>query len=371
MLDAKATIDFNAGRLICSGDWCLPTLSILMAKLEALTFADTTTLVWDGTAIGQLDSAGAWLILHWQRRLRVRGYQISHQHFSDTHQKILDLVSAAYPTEKIKISTALPNLLAQVGRVAVGLSMGLLRYLYFVGQLTVSLVRHVKGSARWQPAALATQILRTGLQALPIIGLLSCLVGVVLAYQLGVQLQSYGANIFIPDLLGLSVLREFGPLLTAIMVAGRTGSAFTAELGMMKINQEIDALRTMGYLPDTLLILPRVLGLVITLPLLVLWADIFGVLGGMVMSHAMLDLSWHAFLDRLQHQVPLRALVIGLCKAPVFALLIAGVGCFQGMAVTGTAESLGKNTTRSVVLAIFFIILADAAFSIVFSWWGL
>jgi phospholipid/cholesterol/gamma-HCH transport system permease protein len=258
-----------------------------------------------------------------------------------------------------------------VGQLSVELSNGLLRYLRFVGQLTVSVFRNVKGGARWQPAALAIQVLHTGLQALPIIGLLSCLVGVVLAYQLGVQLQSYGANIFIPDLLGLSVLREFGPLLTAIMVAGRTGSAFTAELGMMKINQEIDALRTMGYLPDTLLILPRVVGLVITLPLLVMWADVFGVLGGMLMSHAMLGLSWHDFLDRLQHQVPLRALVIGLCKAPVFALLIAGIGCFQGMAVTGTAESLGRNTTRSVVLAIFFIILADAAFSIVFSWWNL
>jgi len=210
-------------------------------------------------------------------------------------------------------------------------------------------------------------VYKTGYQALPIIALLSFMIGVVITYQMGVQLKSYGANIFIVDLLGLSVLREFGPLLTAIMVAGRTGSAFTAELGTMKVNREIDVLNTMGVTPAELLLLPRIIGLVIALPLLTMWADIFGVLGGMVMSKDMLGIHWQDFLLRFEQQIPVRALLIGLGKAPVFALIIASIGCFEGMQVKGSADSVGKQTTRSVVWAIFFIIVADAIFSVLFS----
>ena len=193
------------------------------------------------------------------------------------------------------------------------------------------------------------------------------MIGVVITYQMGLQLRNYGANIFIVDLLGLSVLREFGPLITAIMVAGRTGSAFTAQLGIMKINQEIDALDTIGVTPAELLLVPRIIGLLISLPLLIMWANIFGVLGGMIMSNNMLNITWYDFLHRFSNVIPLRALLIGLGKAPIFALIIASVGCFQGMQVKENADSVGQNTTRSVVMAIFFIIVADATFSVIFS----
>ncbi len=216
-------------------------------------------------------------------------------------------------------------------------------------------------------AALTSVIYRNGYLALPIIGLLSFMIGVVITYQMGLQLKNYGANIYIVDLLGISVLREFGPLLTAIMIAGRTGSSYTAQLGMMKLNQEIDALDTMGITPAELLLLPRIAGLVIALPLLTIWSDIFGVMGGMVMSNNMLSITWHDFLHRFPNVVPLRALLIGLGKAPVFALIIASIGCYQGVRVEGSADSVGQNTTRSVVMAIFFIIVADAIFSVVFS----
>jgi len=193
------------------------------------------------------------------------------------------------------------------------------------------------------------------------------MIGVVISYQMGNQLRNYGANVFIVNLLGLSILREFGPLITAIMVAGRTGSAFTAQLGTMKLNQEIDALNTMGVTPGQLLLLPRLLGLFIALPLLTMWANIFGVLGGMLMANNMLGITAIDFLHRFKVEIPMRALLIGLGKAPVFALLIGSIGCFQGMKVAGGADSVGKQTTRSVVLAIFFIIVADAIFSIIFS----
>jgi phospholipid/cholesterol/gamma-HCH transport system permease protein len=240
-------------------------------------------------------------------------------------------------------------------------------YLEFVGKIAIESLRITLNPFRIRWGAFFSSLDKTGYQALPIIGLLSFMIGVVLAYQMGVQLRNYGANVFIVDLLGLSVLREFGPLLTAIMVAGRTGSSFTAELGSMKVNQEIDALDTMGVTPAELLLIPKIAGLVIALPLLTIWADIFGVFGGMFMAHNMLGLSWYEFLQRFQHQVPLRALIIGLGKAPVFALIIASIGCFQGMAVRDTSDSIGKNTTKSVVFAIFFIIVADAIFSVLFS----
>jgi phospholipid/cholesterol/gamma-HCH transport system permease protein len=214
---------------------------------------------------------------------------------------------------------------------------------------------------------LATIIYRNGYQALPIIFLLSFMIGVILAYQMGLQLKNYGANIYIVDLLGLSILREFGPLITAIMVAGRTGSAFTAQLGIMKVNQEIDALNTMGVTPAELLILPRIAGLLITLPLLTIWSDISAVVGGMVMSNNILNITWYDFLQRFPIVIPLKTLIIGLGKAPVFALIIASIGCFQGVRVKGSADSVGLNTTRSVVLSIFFIIVADAIFSVVFN----
>jgi phospholipid/cholesterol/gamma-HCH transport system permease protein len=163
------------------------------------------------------------------------------------------------------------------------------------------------------------------------------------------------------------VLRVFGPLVTAIMVAGRTGSAFTAQLGTMKVNQEIDALNTMGVTPAELLLIPRLLGLFLVLPLLAMWADVFGILGGMMMAHDMLGVSPYDFLVRFQHVIPLKTLIIGLGKAPVFAMVIGSIGCFEGMRVAGSADSVGKQTTRSVVLSIFFIIVADAIFSILFS----
>jgi phospholipid/cholesterol/gamma-HCH transport system permease protein len=240
-------------------------------------------------------------------------------------------------------------------------------YLRFVGELTMEGLRVSKYPKKFRWAALASVIDKTGLRALPIIALLSFMIGVVMAYQMGTQLRNYGANLFIVDFLGLSILREFGPLLTAIMVAGRTGSAFTAQLGTMNINQEIDALNTMGVTPAELLLLPRIVGLLITLPLLVMWADIFGIIGGMLTAHSMLGVTPHDFLLRFNRVIPLRTLFIGLGKAPVFALLIASIGCFEGLRVHGSSDSVGLQTTRSVVLSIFFIIVADAVFSILFS----
>jgi len=202
---------------------------------------------------------------------------------------------------------------------------------------------------------------------MPIVGLLSFLIGVVMAYQGADQLRRFGAEIYTVNLLGIAILRELGVLLTAIIIAGRSGSAFTAQIGTMQVNQEIDALRTLGLDPVEVLVLPRLLGLVLTLPLLVFYADAMGLIGGALMSWATLDITIPKFLDQLRGAITEWTFWVGVLKAPFFAWIIAMIGCYEGFNVTGSAESVGRLTTQSVVESIFVVIVADAAFSILFS----
>jgi len=224
----------------------------------------------------------------------------------------------------------------------------------------------------WRPGRLrltatVQQMEVAGLDAMPIVGLLSFLIGVVMAYQGADQLRRFGAEIYTVNLLGISILRELGVLLSAIIIAGRSGSAFTAQIGTMQVNQEIDALRTLGLDPVEVLVLPRVLGLVLTLPLLVFYADFMGLIGGGLMSWATLGIGAPAFLEQLRSAITEWTLWVGVIKAPFFAAIIAMVGCYEGFNVSGSADSVGRLTTQSVVESIFLVIVADAAFSILFS----
>src|SRR5436190_1136502 len=214
---------------------------------------------------------------------------------------------------------------------------------------------------------LAPQMEQVGVNAMPIVGLLSFLIGVVFAYQGADQLRRFGAEIYTVNLLGIAILRELGVLLTAIIIAGRSGSAFTAQIGTMQVNEEIDALRTLGLNPIEVLVVPRVLGLVLTLPLLVVYADFMGLLGGCLMSWASLGILIPTFLDQLHSAIGLWTFWVGVIKAPFFAAIIALVGCYEGFNVARSADSVGRLTTQSVVEAIFIVIVADSAFSILFS----
>lgn len=359
--------DQNTNQFVCSNDWDVNHLTQLEGSLNKLTLPKEKNLVISGKDINKMDSAGAWLLNKFKRKLEKAGVSVSATDFSKQHQDLLNLIQSKLAKEGKAPVLVKPGFLEEIGEATISMFNEFLNYLRFVGKLTFEAIRIASHPRHWRWNSLSSVIYRTGFQALPIIALLSFLIGVVLTYQMGLQLRNYGANIYIVDLLGLSVTREFAPLITAIMVAGRTGSAFTASIGMMKLNQEIDALDTLGVTPAELLLLPRILGLFIALPLLTMWADIFGVFGGMVMSNNMLGISWYDFLHRFPHVIPLRSFIIGIGKAPVFALLISSIGCFEGMQVKNSADSVGFNTTRSVVLAIFFIIVADAAFSVIFS----
>lgn len=359
--------DPESRQLSCSGEWTLAMLPTIKSFLDQVKCPDQGQIIIDGSATTKMDTAGAWLISDWMEKLKKRGLTTTIQGFPDRCATLITLVQTRLH-EEVKLPVKQPvSFVIRVGKSTVTQLQGFYEYLSFVGLLSMEALRLLRSPRRLRWSSLASVVYRTGYSAIPIIALLSFMIGVVITYQMGLQLKNYGANIFIVDLLGLAILREFGPLLTAIMVAGRSGSAFTAQLGMMKLNQEIDALDTMGVTPSELLLLPRIAGLTIALPLLTMWADILGVFGGMVMSSSMLGISWYDFLHRFPAVIPLRALFIGLGKAPVFALIIASVGCYQGIKVGGSADSVGTNTTRSVVLSIFFIIVADAIFSIVFS----
>ncbi len=258
----------------------------------------------------------------------------------------------------------------RVGRFAWSYVVNLRKGLAFIGEsatVSFSLLTHAN-RIRWRVLLYNLQI--DGLNALPIIGLLSFLMGVVIAYQGSEQLKTFGANIFIVDLVGISLLREIAPLVTAILVAGRSGSAYTAQIGTMTVTEELDALRSLGISPMSLLVFPRALALVIALPLLSVFADAVGVFGGMLIALSQLGVTFTEFLNRFEYAIVLRHYLIGIGKTPVFAVIIALVGCYQGFQVFGGVDSVGRHTTISVVQAIFLVIVTDAFFSILFNWWG-
>lgn len=352
-------------QLNLQGSWTLAHVKNLEKEISKLNVKSAQMITLNGQAITALDSAGAWLITNWIKKLQTKITHIQLNHFSEQHKQLLLLIE-----KNIKDTNALPqpqflNAIGKIGKNFIEMLLELRNYFNFVGELTFDSIRVLMSTKHLRWKSFFSIIERAGFQALLIIAVMSLMIGMVIAYQSGLQLKKYGANVYIVDLLGYAILREFGPLITAIMVAGRTGSAFTAQLGLMKVNQEIDALNTMGVTPAELLILPRIAGLVVTLPLLVIWADIFGVLGGMLVASHILQISWVEFLLRFQREVPLKELFIGLGKAPVFAFIIASISCLQGVSVQRNAESVGLLTTRSVVLSIFFIIVADSLFAVV------
>jgi phospholipid/cholesterol/gamma-HCH transport system permease protein len=284
--------------------------------------------------------------------------------------RLLDVVGqhvAEKTTAPPANKSTLLSKLADVGRNTEAAVEQAVALLSFVGESALALAGCIRHPARlrWRP--ILYNVRSAGFDALPIVGLLSFLLGIVVAYQGADQLRQYGANIFVADLVGLSMLREFAPLITAIIIAGRSGSAYAAQIGTMAVTEEIDAMRTLGIAPLDLLVLPKIFALLIALPLLTVFADLLGVFGGMIMARAQLGVGFGEFLDRFVKAVSITAYLIGICKAPVFAAIIAVVGCFQGFRTKGGADSVGRQTTRSVVQSIFLVIVADALFSVAFS----
>ncbi|WP_410217306.1 MlaE family ABC transporter permease [Paracoccus sp. (in: a-proteobacteria)] len=320
----------------------------------------------DLASVTRMDTAGAWELA--QRR--AAGSTLTG--LSDHHARLLATVTEALPVpdQTGNVPVWWRRVLDRTGRRVAGALVYLSELTEYLGRTLAALWRGLRRPAQFPVTSLIHHCQETGVRAVPIVAVMSFLIGVVLAFQGSDQLRQFGAEVFVVDLIAISILRELGILLTAIIVAGRTASALTASIGSMKMRQEIDAMRTLGLDPDLVLVLPRILALVLMLPILGLVSALTGLLGGAVMSWVELGISPAVFVARLA-DVSVGHAVAGLIKAPVFALIIGVIGCHSGMRVGKDAESLGRMTSSAVVSAIFAVIIADAAFSIFFAQVGL
>jgi phospholipid/cholesterol/gamma-HCH transport system permease protein len=366
-IGAAAESDAAAVEVRCLGAWTVNGIAELDRNLATLSWPEKAEAVVDGSALSSLDTSGAWILHRTLRTLEKHGCAVRVQGLRPEFGSLLALIaSREIPTEVPVAAT--PGWLERLGRHAWMGLRGTAAYFAFVGESSIALLHSIAHPARFRWRVILHNMQSAGIEALPITGFLSFLMGLVIAYQGADQLERFGANIFVVDLVALAMLRELSPLLTAIIVAGRSGSAYTAQIGTMKVTEEIDALRTIGVGAQEQLVLPKVVALVIVLPLLTVYTDITGILGGMVMARAKLDITFPVFLDRLDEAIAISSYWTGISKAPVFAMIIALVGCYRGFHVTGSAESVGEQTTMSVVQSIFLVIATDALFSIVFIW---
>ncbi len=354
-----------------SGPVTLATLARSRTALERLAGAK----VLDLSGVTELDTAGAWAIASFQAVQAAKGRKIATVGASEAHALLLQTVTEAMPPVR-KRRRRLPHQEAGDSLYVLGQTvwdfaaqMGVT--IGFLGLVIARFAAAVLHPSRLRITALTHHMQQAGLNAVPIVALMGFLIGIVLAFQGASQLEQFGAEIYVVDLISISMLRELGILLTAIIVAGRSASAFTAAIGSMKMREEVDAMRVLGLDPVELLVLPRVLALVIMLPILGFVANMAGLLGGGIMAWIDLGISPGMFTTQLLTNTSVSHAIIGLSKAPFFAVIIGVVGCYQGMQVEGNTDSLGNRTSRSVVVAIFLVIVMDALFSVFFSLWGI
>lgn len=322
-----------------------------------------------------LDTGGAYALLEFTRGLKKQFISFEFKGLSKNQQCLFDAVQVHQNILKESpLTTSDPlfvpwptKIFAKIGEKSLIPIHSVLLFLSFWGEVTIALLALVRRHKEIRGRAILNGIYDVGVTAMPIVGLISFLMGIVLVYQGADQLRRFGAEIFTVDLLAISVLREIGVLLTAIVVSGRSASAYTAGLGFMKLNQEIDALSVLGLNPMTTLVIPRILSLVIALPLLVFFADMMALLGGALISTILIDLSIYDFIHHLRLAIKPWSFWVGMIKAPIFGYFIALIACFEGMRLAGGAEDVGRHTTKSVVQGIFLVIVLDAAFSIFFS----
>ena len=358
-MSAPPRLHVESGRVLLSGHWTLaamlPDLAGLQSQLAAQRSVD---VVWDLSALSRLDSAAAVLLWRtwgnaWPAKLEV----------SPLHRQVLERVAelpheiAMPPALRIHPIEFIGSLLLKAGRNLQGM-------IALFGQLLLDVAFLFKHPADIPWREFTANIYKSGAQALPVTALVGFLIGITISYLSALQLKSFGADIFIVNILGISIVRELGPVLVAVLVAGRSGSAMTAQIGVMRVTEEIDALSTMGISRTIRVVLPKIIGLTVAMPLIVLWASAVALLGGMLAAMLQLDLSFSYFIESLPRALPVANLFIGLGKGLVFGFVISLVACYFGLHVKPNTESLSSNTTSAVVTAITTVILADAVFAI-------
>ncbi len=360
----------NELKIFAGGDWQATTVEESYHQLERCFLSGAASAcILDLSAIQSIDTTGSWILKSFIQKLKDNNIAVSLSGAGETIENIfqqLDKIKFSLP-EAPKKTSAYIRWLLKLGMTAIEGVENAIKMLSFLGQIVMTLGRTICSPKSFRLTSFVAMLDQVGLRAMPIVGLISFLLGIVVMYQGQYQLARFGAEIFAVDLLAISMLREIGIMITAIVLAGRSGSAFTAQIGTMKLNQEIDALQTFGIDPIEVLVIPRLLALMIALPLLSFFANVLGLLGGAIMANLVIDISYGQFWAQLKQAVKLATFGVGMAKAPVFAFVIAMVGCFEGLQVAGGAKSIGTKTTKSVVESIFLVIVINAAFSIMFT----
>ena len=363
-------LQFNA-----QGDWSIASISLIDADLRRLAkpAQGLREAVIDLSDVTRLDTSGAYVLDRTAAYFKSHGLQPRFEGMRDEHRILIDKVAQleSPPADRVVRLPVLQEILARIGDAVLSISREVSNQLEFLGSVVLAFGEVIRNPRKLRLVPLVHHMEKAGFNALPLICLLTFLIGAVIAQQGASQLKQFGADIFTVNLITIIFLREVGLLLTAIIVAGRSGSAFTAEIGSMKMREEIDAMRTLGLDPMQMLVVPRILALIIVLPLLTFVADIMGLIGGGVVAMVQLNITPEVYMSRMRDAAVFWTFGVGILRAPFMALAIGLIGCRAGLDVTGSAESVGAQTTRSVVMSIFLVIVLDALFAMFFTAVGL
>ena len=353
-----------------SGSWQTKDLAPAVERLNSLplTQAKIHKIKIEFSSNFNCDTAGAWVLARWLKE--IKQYKIPYD-ASELPTAVQHLLDKDYAIEPVTQRFTVADLIDLVGKKSLDFFENVMNNVTFFGEILVTFYRSLLSHNGMRWISISHHLQTGGIQALPIVGLISFLIGAVLAYQGINQLARFGASVYTVDFLAISLVREIAVLLTSVVIAGRSGSAFTAQIGTMALNQEIDAIRMLGLNPIAVLAIPRVIALTIALPLLVFFAIIWGLIGGMIITRFTIDMTFIQFWEAAQRSLTFSTFWVGMSKSPLFAIIIAVVGCYRGMQVKGSAESVGIMTTRSVVESIFMVIVCDALMSIFFSMIGI
>ncbi len=352
-------------KLSAKGEWTLSNVRQIEQKLRQVPCSKK--IVWDLSGVEDFDSSGVLLFIEYLERFKEE-VEVDVVGYSNNQKEMYRLLTEH---DEALVEARKVSEFEKIGKTTMEVLVDIRDYVTFLGHLFLAFINIFKRPKDFRYKEIVYHIHQSGFNALVIIGLTSFLVGMVISYQGSVQLAKFGADMFIVDTVAISITRELGPMITAIVIAGRSGSAYTAEIGAMKITEEIAAMRTMGFDPYAFLVLPRIIALMIALPLLIFFSDVVGIYGGMVASKMQLGISMTQFVDRLYEVLEVKHYLLGMIKGPVFAFIIASVGCFRGFQVSDNTESIGLHTTASVVNAIFLVIAFDALFSVIYTELGL
>ena len=349
-----------------SGEWGAQQVAAVEAQLAAVDLGAAREVQIAADGVTRLDLSGAWALRDFVRRARAAGTAVSFRGAPPDQLRLLDDTLKSGEAPAAAAAPEAGGALVTIGRYAVGAGRDTVESLGFLGRTSLTFLASLHRLRRLRPISVTRHVYDTGITAMPIVALIAFLISVIVAYLSAQQLRGLGADIYVVDLVAIGVLRELGVLLTSIIVAGRSGSSFAAEIGSMKLNEEVDALTATGVDIFEVLVVPRLLGLAIALPLLTIVADLVGLTGGALLCRFLLDMPLTQYVNRVIYAISPSTFWVGLIKAPVFALLIGMAGCYHGMQVRSSARELGRLVTVAVVQAIFLVILADALFAVLF-----